>query len=222
MSHKYCPVQLVQRLFDKIRETKQAYTKHVVRLVPLQLTSFPRAAGMEEALARLVTRQFPAYAAHYPNLYHPDNFKKKLFPKPVSTGGEEGGADGSAAVVADADAAVEPAAKSEEEENGQVSAKRPRLNSSEAEVVAVDGAVPKQEDSVDADGPAAPSHPAPATPFAHSGPCTIYGIFFKARNCNTLTKNEAHQVCYKLMPKDGVSRAHYKDPKVSAIYAEPL
>ena len=223
MNPKYCPVQLVQELFRKVRETKQAYTKHVVRLVPMQHIAFPRDGEMQEALARLVRRQFSEYAAHYPNIYDPSNFKKTL-PKFGASGASktasssEGG--GNAAVsVADADAPLE-------DDDDESSAKRPRLSSEDPTCVDAkqsggpkDGEEVVQEAKVEQEkeeeaAAVAPLFAAPETPYQHSGQTSVYSIYFKARSCNSLTKKEAHQACTALMPKDGVSRYDYRAPKV--------
>ena len=241
MNPKYCPVQLVQELFRKVRETKQAYTKHVVRLVPMQHIAFPRDGEMQEALARLVRRQFSEYAAHYPNIYDPSNFKKTL-PKFGASGASktasssEGG--GNAAVsVADADAPLEddddessakrPRLSSEDPTCvDESSAKRPRLSSEDPTCVDAkqsggpkDGEEVVQEAKVEQEkeeeaAAVAPLFAAPETPYQHSGQTSVYSIYFKARSCNSLTKKEAHQACTALMPKDGVSRYDYRAPKV--------
>lgn len=263
MTKKYCPVQLVRALFDRIRETKEAYTKHVVRLVPLQLISFPRAPDMEDCLAKMITRQFPAYAAHYPNIFHPDNFKKSLtVPKherkrerekekedaaastvdsPEPTDGDvadndEEKKDEGANVVADVINAKRARSNPENEEEGKGETERKCSESSltettvvvteeettETEVVAATSDADNVAPVASAETSMTPAvavvaHPAPNQPFQHSGPTAVYTIYFKARMCNTLSKKEVMDSCYRLMPKDGVTRSNYRDPRDAVI-----
>lgn len=45
---EYCPLKLVQSIFDKVNRTKDTYCRHVVRLIPLQIVFFPNEEELNE------------------------------------------------------------------------------------------------------------------------------------------------------------------------------
>ena len=189
----YCPVKMVKHLFDKVRSTKVSYTKHVVRLIPFQYVSYPRVDDLQETLARLVTREYGAYATLYPHLYNPP--PKREQPKSIADStGDEGRAT-------DADSAEPPT-------------KFARPNP------AVEVPVPTVENPPVEAAPSShscttiPPSIIPAEP-------TRYSILFRARNCNVLSRQDVHGAVFKYMPGNNITRSDYKTP-MDAIVVEAV
>lgn len=51
---EYCPLKLVQSIFDKVNRTKDTYCRHVVRLIPLQIVFFPNEEELNEHSKMLI------------------------------------------------------------------------------------------------------------------------------------------------------------------------
>ena len=56
-----CPVQLVRGLFDRVRSERLAYTKHVVRIIPLQYIGFPNATDLAALMSAMINNVFANY-----------------------------------------------------------------------------------------------------------------------------------------------------------------
>lgn len=56
------PVQLIKCLFDKVRIEKVAFTRHVVRLIPLRYVCFPNTDELTRVMETIVKEEFPEFS----------------------------------------------------------------------------------------------------------------------------------------------------------------
>jgi hypothetical protein len=218
-----CPVKLIKAIFDQVKADKVPCTRHVVRIIPLQLAFFPNDDEFSSTAKMLVECEFEQSAETQitlPRLMLNKAFSKRKAAE-VTGKTEESGAEkckeaGGQLTRDDGD--CEP------------DRKRPCVESAEESVVVQhETSAPPQEPAVIASG-AVVGEPeeklsvaqvvqktvaavaVPVMPATANLPVVRYMVQFKARNHNTLTKNGVLQKLRECMPPH--VRQNYMDAQV--------
>lgn len=119
----FCPVQILSHIMQRIERERAPLTRFVVRLIPLQITFFPKDEDLAENIPYLLHR-------HLPGIELP-HLKRRLENQDEQSAVDDHNNDGDVAV--DAKAEVETEAKITEEENSNeegehAAAKKQRLD----------------------------------------------------------------------------------------------
>lgn len=159
MKKRFCPVKILTHIMEKIQREHIPLTRYVVRLIPLQLTFFPKEEDLNETIPYLLH-------SHLPGIALPERRKRKEITE--SNDGEDNNNE--------CETITEEPQETDEISNGNA-VKRQRIDeagdaipSSTTEVVADDSPVVSNEPSV-----------LPATKIR-------YCIEYKGRNHNVLNR----------------------------------
>lgn len=71
LQRKHSAVVIVKEIFDRVRREKQAYTRHVVRLIPLEGVCYPREDELEEESKRILGKALSIEFPKIPRAHRP-------------------------------------------------------------------------------------------------------------------------------------------------------
>jgi hypothetical protein len=215
-----CPLEMVRAIFAKVKEEKKAYSKHLVRLIPLKFCFYPDEWDLVDNVRVCMETAFPGLQLP-PKLYSMTREERekqkqarlkekaekkalrlKLRAEQLGTASKENeNAEADAEAETDADADADNEVK---EEEGVPPTSVGQKRSSEEAALGDSAANAVEEEEEEEEKPKKaklddekkgeiPAAAAAATTTAVAYPPFSYHVRFKARNHNTITKEQAGQ-----------------------------
>jgi hypothetical protein len=204
-----CPVEIVRAIFEKVKGDRKAYSRHIVRMIPLRYCFYPDEWDLVENVRKCVDDTFPGLQLPPTHFTRPkDEREKRLVAQRASWDGKEGG-DAEGATGGSSDTIVAVDAHSEECTDS---------NKREREGSLVDEGTATKVKRTGAEGGTTTqtiTTEAPATAVAYAP--FSYKVAFKARNHNILDKAKAMDYVKNNMPAAPMTSPAWQNPDVSTM-----
>ena len=210
MRQNCCPVEIVRTIFDKVKRDQKAYSRHIVRIIPLRYCFYPDEWDLVENVRKCVSDTFPGLQLPVMTFTKPKEEREKRLIA------QRAGWDGKGEVEGkgEKDGEGEGGDSAEQDTNSK---KRDRDNGLEEETTAKKAKTETQAETETEKetGTAEGGVNEPATAVAYAP--FSYKVAFKARNHNILDKAKTIDYVKTNMPAAPMATPTWQNPDVSAF-----
>ena len=228
MRKDVCPVRLLKMIFDRVRDEKQSYSRHLCRLVPCSNCFYPNGKEIVQNIRELMSRECEDLERELPDVVYPPEAEKSNKEKKREKRREE------ERLAREAEKAEKARKVGEDAEDAEAGTKRPAAESEEGEKSdgepeqkqrKVEEQEEKEEDDEENGATTAPTHtsepvePVVVPPKVWEGESKFQPISFdlaiKSRSHNVLTKAVIKEFAISNLPAPPKVSYLYKNPEVS-------